>query len=66
MFCLLSNSFGISSCFLLALAGAEFDVPLCCRMMSVRLVGTPAGLRTVLWHEGKEVEIPPPGSPSEH
>lgn len=60
------HSFWHELLFLLALAGAEFDMPLCWRMMSVRLEGTPAGLRTELWHKGKEVKIPPAESSSEH
>ncbi len=38
---------------LLSLAGDRFDVPLCCRVMSAGLLGTPAELRTILPQEGK-------------
>lgn len=44
---------------LLSLADYMLDVPLCWRMMSAGLLGTPAELRTVLPQEGKKVETYP-------
>jgi len=44
---------------LLSLADYTLDVPLCWRMMSAGLLGTPAELRTMLSQEGEKVETYP-------